>query len=77
MHFAIGAVHCDDLILKTPILCNIASGNGAKTLQVGGRLHSLGSFLQDMFNSMEEAGRKTGTKPRTFDISNPVFLSGA
>lgn len=55
MHFAIEAVHCEDLMIITPILlCNIASGNGARIFQEEARRKAsfLGEFLHDVFNSM-------------------------
>lgn len=59
MHFAIGAMHCEDLLIITPILiCNIASENGARILHIGGRLH----FLHDMFNSMGTARQENKHK---------------
>jgi len=44
MHFAIGAIDGEDLMIITPVLlCSTASGNGARILQIGGRLHFLGT----------------------------------
>lgn len=52
------------------------SGNEDRFLQIGGRLHFLGSSCMVCSIPREQLGRKTGTNPRTFNISNSVFPSG-